>query len=573
MRDPDGNWFERTVDKVVSIASPRQAYIRQHFRRMERDPEYRAGVESVLVASGYRKRGIAEDRVSLAHVGQIGHDQRSADAVALLRLREQRSKSRALRRDNALAAGLINGTAREVVGAGLSPQSNAPEGVRELLEEVWAERADELFPAEVGGFREVQRLLVEKMLEDGEVFVTPAAEGDEAVTFDMVEADRVQWPPGANASDREGSIRDGVERDGRGRIVAYHVAKWHPGDTAIPYSPAPGKSIPATPTDYERIPRGVCRHLALTSRPGQSHGVPWLAPVSDDLARLDLLVKASLERVTMAACLAIFIESAVELDGIMDVTAAEYGYEVDQALKPGLFFKLAPGEKVSTVSPNFPVADVDAFVRVLSRRIGTALGLSFLSVSYDASGYNYSSARVDLIRERRFHRQLQRKLVAEVLNWLWVSVMEDARLRGDVRLARVTDDQIQALSWTLPTQEWVDPRAEGEAIKLKLELGLTTLRDEAARLGHDWEEQAQQRAREKAFVRGLETSGTDGEEALNGAQLDAVKQIVADVSAGVIPADSAKALVQLALPGVTAEIAEALIDPASKFEPKLMEAA
>lgn len=573
-----GSWAERLVDRAVGIYSPKSALLRKHFRQMDRDPDYRAKVIKAVESSGYRKRSKPQQSgTSLAHVGRTGHDPRSADATSIGQIREQRAKSRALRRENALAAGLINGTAREVVGTGIRPQSLAEGDLRDTLEQVFRERCDELFPSEVGGFLEAQRLMIEKLLEDGEVLVKPAATTTvhEPIWFELVEADRLSWPTDVRPTDPEGAIRDGVERDRYGRIVAYWVSKWHPGDLAVPNSPAPAKHVPTTSRDFVRVPRGQVKHLALTGRPGQSHGVPWLAPVDEELARLDLLVRASLDRVTMAACLAVFIESPIELDGIIEATAKDYGYELDQALTPGMWFKLAPGEKVQHLSPNFPVNDVETFVKVLSRRIGTALGLSYLAVSYDASGYNYSSARTDLIRDRRLYRSLQRKLVDEVLTWIWITVLEDARLRGDVRMRGVSDEEIRAVGFTLPTQEWVDPANEGKAVELKLGMNLTTLRDEAAALGKDAEDLIRQRALETKLQRDVEEEilGAGNSEGLDGGQITTLKEILADVSAGAVPPDSAKAMILLAFPGVSEEHASKLVDPVKGFTPRLAEAA
>lgn len=495
-----GTWLERTVDAAVGIVNPRRAYLRAHFRRMERDPDYREGVEGILRASGYRKRAETSAPKSLAHVGSVGQDQRSADAVVLAQLRERRARARALKRDNAIAAGLLNNTPREVVGTGLSPQSMAPEEIRDALESVWAERRDQLFPAEGLGFRDHQELMAAKLLEDGEVWIKAAAtDGSEPVWFETVEADRVQWPLGEYAKEKGGVIRDGIERDALGRITGYHIADWHPGDVAVPYTPAPGKHVPLTPDDFTFCTPDVARHLALKSRPGQSHGEPWLTPVDEDLAKLDLLIEASLKRMTMAACLAVFIQSELDLGGIVEVTAEDAGYEVDQAIKPGMIFKLAPGETVETLTPNFPVTDLTQFVQALARRVGTALGLSYLAVLSDASGYNYSSARTDLLRDRRLYRALQAKLISGYLQWLWESVLEDARLRGDPRLRGVTSAQIKAVRWICPGWEWVDPRNEAEAIGVKLGLRLTCLQDEAAALGKDWQELIRQQLVEEAF--------------------------------------------------------------------------
>jgi capsid protein len=50
---------------------------------------------------------------------------------------------------------------------------------------------------------------------------------------------------------------------------------------------------------------------------------------------------------------------------------------------------------------------------------------------------------------------------------------------------------------------WIDPVKETKASKIRLEIGLSTLEDECATQGLDWEEVLEQRAREQAKMREL----------------------------------------------------------------------
>lgn len=549
--EPIGAWYERAADAIVGTFSPRRAFLRQHFRRMERDGDYRQGVEALLRANGYRKRGNSysshqgypHQGLNRTPFGVADWDNRSADAVNLLHLKRDRARSRYLARTNAIASGLLRNTAREVVGSGIWPQSvaesrnrRAASDLRRNLESVFADACETLFPADGVDLREHQELMTLKLLEDGESMAKLAATGAAPLWIETIEADRLDWPVGA-ATPRGNTIRGGVERDASNRIVAYHVAKWHPGDVAVPNSPAISKPVPLTPKDYDRVTPDVARHLALRWRPGQSHGTPWLSPVLDDLNNLDLLIEASLKRVQVAACLSVFITSESQWGDILDATAEDYGYQIDEDIVPGMMFRLAPGEKVETVSPNFPVTDLDTFIKALARRIGAALGVSYLAVLGDASGYNYSSARTDLLRDRRLYRSLQDKLINGYLRWLWVHVLEDARLRGDPRMRGVTDEQIRRVAWIKPGWEWVDPRNEAEAIGKKLELGLTTLRDEAAALGKDYEDLIRQSAleaamREAAAAEARESLGLDTADQDNDDEAGAGGPNSADASEG-----------------------------------------
>jgi len=50
---------------------------------------------------------------------------------------------------------------------------------------------------------------------------------------------------------------------------------------------------------------------------------------------------------------------------------------------------------------------------------------------------------------------------------------------------------------------WIDPVKEAQAAQLRMEIGISTLEDECAEQGKDWEEVLEQRAREKGKLEEL----------------------------------------------------------------------
>lgn len=505
--------LERASDTLVSVWDPRRAYLRGHFRRMRRDDQYRDGVLAALRAMGYKAGTTGKNETPWS----AAWGARSADAELLQTLEPMRNKSRELKRDDAVASGLLKGIPREVVGTGLVPQSLASEEtIRDVCNEVFQERFGDLFPGDDVDLYEQQLMVAAKLCEDGEIWVHEAKTNPtEPLWFENVEADRVDTPLDAKPADPEGQIRAGVERDGLGRVVAYWVAKAHPGDTPVGF--VAGKMptiVPRSVSHYQRIPKASCKHVKITDRPGQTRGAPLLHAVIQDLRDLDLLMLAVMKRFQISASLAVFLESDESLGDIFDATAKEYGFQLDQDITPGMIFKLMPGEKVSTLTPNFPVPDLEKLVILLARRIGAAIGVSYQTVLNDFSGSNYSSARTDLLRDRRLYRYLQHKLVTGYLKWLWVSVLEDAKLLGDPRLRAVTPADIGQVGFVGNGWEWVDPESQAKAVQIQLDIGLTSLADEAAKLGKDWRKLQDQRIAElKRWKERLEEEGLTGGEA------------------------------------------------------------
>lgn len=503
MPDAYGNWFERAVDTVYGALWPQKAAVRRHLRRMERDTEYREASLLGLRLRGYRAAGDRKGQTPWTSGNFVG---RSPDSEILWELPKLRNRSRELNRDDPLGSGLTAEFTRKVVGCGLRPQARTEDPDKNAaIEAVLAERTANLDPANGLSYGALQRLRVRKRLEDGEVWLVASVrqgeDGRDHVVTETVEADRVMSPADAKPRDPDGQIRAGVEKDRDGVPVAYHILKRYQFEQVVDFFP--GSAIgtftaTASSQEFDRVEATRSRHSKRVDRPGQTRGVPWTHAVMQDLRDLDLLLLATLKRTQIAACLAVFLESSEATSAMLPVTAETYGYQLDQDIEPGMIFKLYPGEKVSQVSPNFPLQDIEVFAKLLARRIGAALGVSWQTVLSDWSEANYSSARTQILDDRITYG-IERDALIDDLNWevrqiLEWELMQDERLIG----AGVTSDDIASIHWIADAEAWVDPEKEAKAIEIKLALGLTTLRDEIARQGQEWEEVLRQRLLEEA---------------------------------------------------------------------------
>lgn len=485
---------ERAWDAVMQRVAPRSAAIRIHRRLMERDSDYREnwlGDGGLLSARGYKSAASPTNGTPW-----MAATSRSADSELLNDLPQLRARSRALERDDALASGVIATRRRQVVGSGLRPQASASNGrANKLLEAVWDARKDSLFPGEGHlSFAAAQRVIYTRLLVDGEVLLVRTSTPGDPVWFEIVEADRLATPMDATPVPG-GRIIDGVEKDQYGRVVAYWVSKQHPGDqvwtksVGKPYTP-----VALSKDHFTRVERDRARHLRYrVTRPGQTRGVPLFSAVMQDFHDLDLLTFALLKRTQVAACLALFVKSDQSMADLFNVTADDYGYQLDQAIEPGMIFKLFPGESVEQVVPGFTVPDVEPVQLGMAKRVGAACEMSPQAVLHDWGQASYSAARTIQIEDNRSY-DTDRADFAESLSWCWGEVMRDARRRNEI--SSVKDDDLGRVRWVGDARPWVDPQADAAATEIRLKLGLTTLRDEAARLGEDWEELLEQQALE-----------------------------------------------------------------------------
>jgi len=458
---PAGTRTERLADFFVGIVSPRRRYLRGHFRRMDRDADYRDTVFAAMHARGYRNSGTSSTQTSW--LGGNG----SADQEIIHDLPGLSSKSRELNRDDPLGSGIQHSFMTNVVGTGMRPQARTeiPDRNREI-EKLFNSIKDRLFLGDDLTFGEAQRMIFVKALEDGNILVKKTLKKGKQF-FEVFEIDRLGTPDDVPNKDR---ITNGIEKDEAGIRVAYWVSKTN-------------KSLLMKAKDFTRVPVDQIVHLRFgVTRPGQTMGVPQCHAILQDLRDLDLLIIASLKRVQVAACLAVFLKSTGSANEIMETTAEQYGYKMDQTLEPGMIFKLYPDEDVQTLVPNFPTPEFEPFIIMLARRIGAALGVAWQIVLKDFGKSNYSSARTDLLESRQTFVTLQQWFVEKLLNWIWAEA-----LRFESGMT-ISEDELKMVHWIPNGWQWVDPKKEADAMEVKLRAGLTTRRDECAAQGKDWEE-------------------------------------------------------------------------------------
>jgi lambda family phage portal protein len=138
------------------------------------------------------------------------------------------------------------------------------------------------------------------------------------------------------------------------------------------------------------------------------------------------------------------------------------------------------------------------------RSIGAALGLPLELVLKDFSRTNYSSARAALLEARRFFRTYQQWLACQFCQPVWEMLLEEAWLRGELPGANLfwqeREEWLRA-RWIAPGWGWVDPVKEVESSKMAVQTGVSTLADECAGQGRDWEEvKDQQRIERDAYA-------------------------------------------------------------------------
>ncbi|HBU8230926.1 TPA: phage portal protein [Morganella morganii] len=335
-----------------------------------------------------------------------------------------------------------------------------------------------------------------------------------ATTVQIVDPDRLSNP---QQNFDMPNIRGGVEIDGDGAPIAYHIREAHMGDWWAGKKTMTWKRIQRE-TSWGRP---VVVHDFDMERGAQHRGIGILAPIVQKLKMLIKYDESELEAAILNAIFGAYIESpydaqmvASALGDTGDFTGDELSayqtqrteYYQDKRLNlqngariPHLF----PNEKIVTLSAARPTSNFDGFESAVLRNISAATGLSAQQVTQDWSDVNYSSARAAMLEAWKTLTRRRDDFSNGFAQPIAVAFAEEIHDVEDVPLPNDAPDFMDASAsycrarWMGPGRGWVDPVAEKKGAILSMEAGFSTLEMEVAEnMGEDWEELVDQRSYE-----------------------------------------------------------------------------
>lgn len=420
-------------------------------------------------------------------------------------LEKLRDRSRDANRNDPVAAGATDTLKHNIIGSGLHPQASFRSEVLGISEDrakvlrsqaesawaVWTKTAD---AANVMTFDEIQLLAITKIIEDGEILAVPAWADEPwrkyGRVIELIEADRLASPSNKN------NLFNGVEIGGRSQPLAYYIRK-------------PDRPHSRDSNDFNRIAardnagRHKLIHAYAAKRPGQLRGIPFFAPVLTYFKDLADYLEAEVIAARVAACLAVFV---TKTDPMGMATGAATGTQQGvsgseriQSIEPGVVGYLSPNEDIKVVDPKRPGDAFPSFIETMLRIIGASLGLPYELIAKDFSKTNYSSARAALLEGRRMFKTWRTWFSSRFNQPIYELVMEEAFLRGDFEANNFYKfkDEFCRTRWIGGGWGWVDPVKEIDASRKAIDFGLSTMAEEAANQGRDWEEILEQRKREQ----------------------------------------------------------------------------
>lgn len=456
---------QNAFDRLVGVFAPSLAL------RMMRDRSMMSALES-----GYHggKRGRRQTKNWLPGGG-------SADADLLPELDDIRARTRDLTRNLPIATGALITKKTHVVGDGLVLNAEID---RETLglSEVEAGTINRLIESEfaifcrsadftlVQHFAELQGLVYGGVKESGDIFAIRRYRSDAGKVYgtrvQVIEADLVSNPGRRADTD---TLVAGIEHTRQGVPIAIHVSDRHPGELR-------GRAL-----NWRRVPmryndgRDIVLHVFQRLRPGQTRGIPDLAPVIEWLKQFLDYTEAEIRAAVVSAMFTVFVKTDSgdsDKGPLPTMESSGTDSREEMTLNSGAIIDLAQGESIEVADPKRPNPQFDAFVTAFLRQLGVALDLPFeMLIKHFTASYSASRAALELAYHsfRRERNWFVRRFVEPVYGWFF----EEAVLTGRIEAPGFFDDPAirQAwlgASWTGPVRISLDPKKDAEADEIDL---------------------------------------------------------------------------------------------------------
>jgi len=394
--------------------------------------------------------------------------------------------------NNGYGAGIADTLAFDIVGdSGSRPQiDSGNEAFDAEAEEkflIWSQTCDQTGLMGLPELLQMQFAL--QPCEAGEsltVFKRDRRAGNYEVSLRLlaVETERLDNPMDSAAPSTK--LHDGIEFDEDGRPAAYYILKDHPNG-----------SYADSLFDTDRVPAADVIHLYRVKRPGQSRGLPWFAPSLPLFATMRRFTLATIEAAETAANISALMKSNYTPDPD-DAEDVESNDVID--LERNAMLTLPAGWDATQMKAEHPTTTYAMFKAEILNEIARCVLMPYNVAAANSSDYNYASGRLDHQKYHRFIKCIRRWGEQRFLRRVFSEWMTEAFLIPGFFTARPTFEQAmrasQMIQWYWPGFEHVDPVREANAQKIRLESGTTTLKDEFAEAGHDWEKKLIQRGRE-----------------------------------------------------------------------------
>ena len=315
-------------------------------------------------------------------------------------------------------------------------------------------------------------------------------------------------------TDEMRGLESGIFLDQNGRPQIYRfIARKNGTDMDV--------DIPALAGPLKRVVHVMDRG----DNPDSYRGISVLAPILKIAAQYDQLADATLTTALLQTAFAATIKSpepsvdafeaireledgdpdlAEDLMGVWDQRIAslkEHGISMSEH---GKINHLGPGEEFHMHTASTPGSQYIPFSQNLQREMARRMGITFESFAMDHSSANYSSVRMAMSSIWPIVTRRRERIVAPFCQAVYESWLDEKigtgqiEFKGGYEAFAANRALVCNAEWPGPAQPTADDYKAVMAQKLRLEIGVSSLSDEAALLGRNAEDTRDQIAAEIA---------------------------------------------------------------------------
>jgi len=464
-----------------------------------------------MAAAQFRKGGRRSQPYKGAEVSRLNQDWIIAPISTNAAIRQSgrmlRTRARDLARNNSYIKQFLALLAMNVIGPkGMRLQAQVRNNDKSLatslnnkIEAAWLEWSLRPTVTMQGSLKKFARMIIKCVAKDGEAFIRMVlgyAGNRFMFGLQQIDPTQIDYDLNRKASPGHNEIRLGVEVDGWGAAVAYHIATQDINDSTM------HKRV-------ERIPADKIIHLYDPEDANQTRGVSWLNCVMLPIKMLEGYAEAELVASRTAAAKMGWLEPKGE-DAYEPPEEGDDKQPIEFEASPGTVEMLPAGLEFKEWSSDHPTTAFSEFMKGQLRTVASGLHTSYNALASDLENVNFSSLRSGLLIERDVWKTIQDWMADDfytVIYWRW---LEAALLSGALVLDSRDFRKFLAVKWLPRGWAWVDPLKDTQANILGVGNGLATRTELLAERGTDLETVLNTLAEEQKLAKDLDVNISAG---------------------------------------------------------------
>lgn len=444
---------------------------------------------------------------------------RPIDSEIINNIDTMRSRSRDIIRNSSIGSGIIKLMSRGVIGDGLRlmpaldntvlnlSQSDLKRLEKQIEQEfrIWAE-SESCDSEDSLDFYAMQDLVFSSYLENGDVFALLThiknSNNDYTLSVNIIESDMCVTP--LSLKSKAGIIM-GVEKNSVNAPISYYFKKLHAvsENDAVMY-------FNNQEMDYRKIPardnngKKQILHIFKKVRAGQSRGIPFLAPVLEQLKQIERYADSELMASVISSKFTVFVKTpdgeSIAPDSLIDEDIERPMQNKDIALQDGAIIPLARGQEIDIANPARPNTAFAEFISFTIKKIGMGLALPYevLMQSFTAS---YSASRGSLLEAEKTFLKYRKEFINKFCTPIYERFFDEMVRLGKISAPNYHDPLYKkaylGAVWIAPKKSSIDELKEVNAAIARIEAGLSNKSIEALNLtGVRWEQVIERRKQE-----------------------------------------------------------------------------